>query len=385
MLPFFASYASGIPGFSVADVLLVVCCAFAIVDRNSKRINGYFVFPTLIVVALFLITLFNSLTVMLQRRPELDNILIRTIRYFFYLAIVAICSRRKLNLEMCRRWIKCICLIATCYILAQYILYTFAGIILRGYLPFLKLYVGGYATTDYSSLYESMYRPTSFFLEPAHYARYMLIGVALYLFDGNNLTLRQIVAAVFISVGILISTSAQGYVLLALLWLLCLFIRTKTIESKNLRTMVYLVCILLPIILFAIVQFPFVQHTLLRAFNIDATNLANENTAFGARIGGFEYYLNLPTVYQVIGMGFGVVPKSVWMSSAAYWLYGSGFIVFALYITYALRCLVSSHGSAKIIGLLFLALFFTDDSFYSYMCVLFISLSCLKPIGSKTV
>ena len=384
LLPIFASYASGIPGFSMADGILIICCLISILSGNKIKRNKFIVRPTLIAVALYLIVFFDLLTVVFQQRPEITNIFIRTIRYFFYLFVVAACSIKYFDLTVGQQYVKCICFFATCYIIIQYLTYSVFSLILPGYLPFIDLYVD-YSSTDYAALYAVMFRPTSFFLEPAHYARYMLIGVVFCLFYGENVVKKQILLAVFISIGILISTSAQGYVLLAMEWLLFLLFRIKNIKSRKLRMTIYTIVALLPLMLMGIMQFSFVQKTLFRALNIDVSNLANENTAFGARLGGFLYYLELDPIYQFIGKGFGVVPEKGWLSSAAYWLYGSGIIVFVLYLFYAVKVLTRSTGSSRIIALLFLILFFTDDSFYSYMCVLFISISCIQPVRSEKI
>lgn len=380
LLPVLASYASSVPGFSMADVVLALCCAGAVLGGSRRKTNEFTVKPVLIVIALYLILLFNLVTALVQRSPEYGNMAIRTIRYFFYLAVVVICSCHMLDLALCKKTVKIVALLASGYIFLQYVFFTLFGVILRGYLPFLNLYVEGYATTDYASLYAVMYRPTSFFLEPAHFARYAVVGVALLLFDGEKLTAQNVAGAVFASAAVLVSTSAQGYLLLALVWLLCLLIRTKDLESDGLKGLFFIAALMLPLLLMGILQLPFVQSAVARALNIDFTNLSNENTAIGARLGGFSYYLELPVLHRIIGMGFGVVPLDGWLSSAPYWLYGSGCIVFGLYLIYALILLGKTRGSARIIGLLFLILFFTDDSFYNYLCVLFISLACLQPV-----
>lgn len=380
LLPVLASYASSVPGFSMADVVLALCCAGAVLGGSRRKTNEFTVKPVLIVIALYLILLFNLVTALVQRSPEYGNMAIRTIRYFFYLAVVVICSCHMLDLALCKKTVKIVVLLASGYIFLQYVFFTLFGVILLGYLPFLNLYVEGYATTDYASLYAVMYRPTSFFLEPAHFARYAVVGVALLLFDGEKLTAQNVAGAVFASAAVLVSTSAQGYLLLALVWLLCLLIRTKDLESDGLKGLFFIAALMLPLLLMGILQLPFVQSAVARALNIDFTNLSNENTAIGARLGGFSYYLELPVLHRFIGMGFGVVPPNGWLSSAPYWLYGSGCIVFGLYLIYALILLGKTRGSARIIGLLFLILLFTDDSFYNYLCVLFISLACLQPV-----
>lgn len=383
LLPVLASYASGVPGFSVADAALALCCVWAVLGGYTRKVNEFTVRPVLIAAALYLILLFNLTTALVQQSPEYGNMAIRTIRYFFYLAVVVLCSGHMLDLALCKKAVRMVALLASGYIFLQFALYTLFGVILRGYLPFLRLYVEGYAATDYASLYAAMYRPTSFFLEPAHFARYAVVGVALLLFDGEKLTARDVLGAVFVSAAVLVSTSAQGYLLLALVWLLCLLLRSKDLASDGLKGLFFLAALMLPLLMMGILRLPFVQTAVARALNIDFSNLANENTAMGARLGGFTYYLELPVLHQIIGMGFGVVPPEGWLSSAPYWLYGSGCIVFGLYLVYSLLCLGKSRGAARIIGLLFLILFFTDDSFYNYLCVLFISLACLKPCEGR--
>lgn len=387
LLPVIASYASGIPGFSLADVILAGCCVIALLGAHTQK-NVFTVRPVLICIAMYLIVFFSLLSVQFQREPEYVNIIIRTIRYFFYLTVVALCSRKLLDIAYCKKMVKTIAVLATVFIGIQYVLFAYFHVLLKGFLPFLNLYVDGYANTDYAALYQTMYRPTSFFLEPAHYARYAVLGVTLYLFDGEVLSFKEIVASIFISVGVLLSTSAQGYIFLAIIWLACLLLRIKNLKTAELKVLFYVVCLALPIILIVILRLPFVQQTVSRALNIDVSNLTNKNTAFGARLGGYSAYLDLPFLHKLIGMGFGVVPKGRWLSSAAYWLYGSGCVVFVLYVVYGIMCLVSARGVSRMILLLFLILFFSDDSFYSYICVLYISLSCLKlaePVGRNTV
>jgi hypothetical protein len=380
VLPVLASYASGIPGFSVADVALALCAVMAVLGGYSKR-NDFVVKPTMIMIAMYLIVLLSLVSMLTQSKPEMGNVLIRTIRYFFYLAVIAICSVRMLDLSYCKRLVKIVAILGAAYIMLQYLLYGLFGFVLRGFLPFLNLYVEDYALRDYESVYSlTMYRPTSFFLEPAHFARYAVVGVTLFLFDDKKLTAKNVMAAVFISVGILLSTSAQGYLLMALVWLICLLRRIKDAESSGLKGLLICVILLLPVLLVLLMQIPIIQSAVTRALNIDITS---KNTALGARLGGINSFLELPFGYKLIGMGFGVVPERVWLSSAVYWLYGSGVFVFAIYVIYAGICLKKTRGVERYILLIFMVLFISDDSFYSYMCVLFITLSLLRPVEGR--
>lgn len=378
ILPLLATYSSGIPGFSAADVVLVCFFIVTLLRYRSPLRNNFAVSPNLIYIAIYLIVLLSLISLATQKDAQFVNVAIRTIRYFFYLSVVGVCSRRILDIPMCEKAVVFVCIAATSYIVLQFALYHTSDVILKGFLPFLSVYEEGYATTNYESIYSSMYRPTSFFLEPAHYARYQLIGLAVCLFSSNSFSHknRSIFVAIFISIGILISTSAQGYLLMFIIWLV--WIVKQLCETQNNTVRNVLLCLIpfLPLIIYAVFSTQVVELTIKRALNWD---VSNTNTAIGARIGGLQYYIDLPFLYKIIGCGFGVVPEHAWLSSAAYWLYGSGIIVFLLYLIYGLICIKPLHGAKKCILLVFLALFFSDDSFYSYMCIIFISLSLLAP------
>ncbi len=378
ILPLLATYASGIPGFSVADVSLAVFAVIAFLKSYSTRINRFTVKPTLIYVALYLICLLSMISLAIQTDAQYVDVLIRIIRYFFYLTVIGFCSTRILDISICKKVIKAVSLLATVYIVLQFLVYAASGVVLKGFLPFLRLYTEGYALRDYSLVYAvDMYRPTSVFLEPAHYARYAAIGVTLFLLDGQRLSLRHIMCAAFVSYGILLSTSSQGYILLALIWFLFIIKRGKKFSSPAVRNAMFVLGLLTPAIIALVFSLPFVQNTLARSLNI---NFFSQTSAFGARFGGMRSYWELPALYKLIGKGFGAVPNHIWLSSAAYWLYGSGILVFALYLLYGLICLYRLKGSARYVLLIFLLLFFSDDCFYSYMCVIFLSISLLQPI-----
>lgn len=377
-LPVIATYASGIPGLSAADLLLVILWTVVLLGYRHRRTNRFAVRPTLILAALYLMVLFSMISLVTQRQPQYVSVAIRMIRYFFYLSVVGFCSTRILNIELCKSAIRLTGILATVYMFVQYAVYTQTKVVLRGFLPFLKLYTEGYASRDYQTLYATdLYRPTAFFLEPAHYARYAILALILFLFRDGPVTGKQISVGIFLSLGVLISTSSQGYMLLALVWPLFLLTRRKFMPDAATKNLCLLAILALPVIVICLFQLPFVQSTLARSLNID---LSNNMTAVGARLGGFKYYLELQPLYKLIGMGFGAVPAHGWMSSAVYWLYGSGLLVFALYCAYAMKCIFRLTGAARIIALVFFLLFFTDDCFYSYMCVLFLSVSLLKPI-----
>ncbi len=374
LLPLLASYASGIPGFCAADVVLLLFTLVAFTKPNLNR-NDYSSSPFFLFFGLFLIVFFN-LIILLGTAPQWVSITIRTIRYFFYIFCAFFTAKKLLITELLVEYTKKVSLCASAYIFIQYLLYNLFRIILPGFLSFLPLYTTDYAVRDYSTLYEQqIFRPSSFFLEPAHFARYAVLGLVLFLWTSKKGT-SGLLPALVSTGAILLSTSSQGYFLVMVVW--GIWLLTQSHRSKNNTTTIFLVFVVLclPFLLQTIYNLPFVQDTITRSLGGD---IGNTNTAIGARLGGFAEFDALPFFNKIFGCGFGVIPQKGWLSSAAYWLYGSGGIVFAIYMLFLLFSIFTIPGYRKIVLICFTILFFSDDSFYSYMCVLFFSLSFLKP------
>lgn len=373
LLPVFATYASGIPGFSVADIILVIFTGYALICGRKDE-NRFSCNIELLFLGMFLIVLFDFISFFSPDAQTID-VIIRTIRYFFYILCFVYTSRKLIYVEALIKYVQIVSVCAVVFILIQYVMYRFFGVIISGFLSGLKLYVAQYATTNYAAHYQMMYRPTSFFLEPAHFARYATIGLTLYLWD-KELSIKKVIIAVFISCGILLSTSSQGYLLMAIVWALFLLVQVKRIKNKNLKKLIYIAIPLAPIVLMMIFKLPAVQSTIARTL---AGDIDNKNTAIGARLSGFLFYSEMSVLEKIFGNGFGSIPNKAWLSSAAYWLYGSGVIVFIIYVIFMVSSIFKVKNSQRIILFIFFILFFSDDSFYSYMCVLFFSLSLLSP------
>ncbi len=376
ILPILASYASGIPGFSVADICLVLFVGLSMLKRGSR--NQYNVPVASLWLGLTLIVLLAIFACLLGFPSSKSDVVIRTIRYSFYIIVLFTAGKKFLDVPTLIQYVKNVSFLGSLFIAFQAVMYYVLGIVVKGFLPFLNLYVEQYQNLNYGDMYEmlKMYRPTSFFLEPAHYARYCIIGIILYLFVDTVIDNKMVFRVALCVIGIVISTSSQGYLMLAIVGSMFLFTRIKYIKSRTIKQLMYLAAIVFPIMVLGILQLPVIQSVLNRSFS---GSITNSNSAIGARLGGFTSYFDLPFINKLIGTGFGNVPDGVWMSSAAYWLYGSGFFVFTIYLYFLLRSFFRIDVAGKYILFVVGFLFFTDDSFYSYMIVLYFSLVLFRP------
>lgn len=382
-MPLFASYYSGLPGFTVCDVGLVFFTLISLFVLNHSVEYSFNV--TIMMVGVVVIIVVSMISIITQSffnfaEPPIRDIFIRIIRYAFYVFVALFVCKKLLNIHMLVKSVVDIALIATAFLIVQVAMYRIFGVYIKGTVSFIPLYVDGYNAAD-RMVFGDMFRATSFFLEPAHYSRYAAIALSIILFKNKTVKNKDIVRGVFISAGIILSTSSQGYILLALIWFVFIFIKLQHIQSAFAMCLAIVVICLSPILLYIVLKIPVVSLTLKRSLDGLSTG---QNAATEARLGGIKYFLNLPAVYKIIGMGFGNIPDKSWMSSAAYWLYGGGLVTFCVFFIFMVKGLLKLNGFNRMIFLCYCLLFISDDSYYSYMLILFLSLSLFKMDNSKS-
>ncbi len=382
LLPILATYASGIPGFSFADICLFLFFCLSFLFKGS--LNNYKVSINSLILGLFLIAFFSFISCIKGFPLSNIDVIIRTIRYVFYILVLLTAGKKFLNISILIEFVKRIAILGSFFIIFQTLMYYSFGIVIKGFFSFFPLYVEHYSEYDYASAYKilNMYRPTSFFLEPAHYSRYCAIAIVLFLFCNKEIDKKSFFGSILCLIGVILSTSSQGYFLVGIIFVLFLFTRINKVKSRSLKSLLLFILILFPIFLFFLFKSPIIQATLTRTLS---GSISNDKSALGARMGGFLSYLDLPLINMLIGTGFGNVPVDVWLSSAAYWLYGSGIIVFIVYLYFLLKSFFKLDTIGRYILFIIFFLFFTDDSFYSYMIVLFFSfiLFCPKKGNEK--
>lgn len=377
VLPVLSSYYSGIPGFTVGDFCLVI---FAVVSFFIQDFpNDYLIKLDFLYLGIVIIILLSSFSMFLQLSTPESSIsvvdsYVRIVRYCFYLFIAIYVCRRLLNLDFLKKSIVYVAIVATVFLIVQVLAYRVFDYYLRGTASFIPLYTEGYDRAD-RMVFGDMFRATSFFLEPAHYARYTVIALGVILFGKSEVSDRDIAIAILLSIGVILSTSSQGYMLLLVVWLAFMFTRLSYIKSPTLACLFLLIIVLSPVILYGVSRIPVVAQTIERSFG-DMNK--NGNAAQKARLGGIKYFFELPVLYQIIGVGFGNVPNKVWMSSLGYWLYGGGVMTFCIYVIFMVYAVMQLRGINRIVFLFYCILFITDDSYYSYMLILFLSLSLFE-------
>lgn len=232
-----------------------------------------------------------------------------------------------------KRWILVISCMASIFVIIQQIVHILFSI----HLPMIAYnYVLDNMQVSYSNiiltgypLNDISYRPSAFFLEPAHFAQYCFIGMSILLLDKD---LFSIPKAILISIGIICTTSGMGIGMICSVWgYYCFTVLNKSSLSMRIkRLLIY--SFLFIILVFISLQIPIVKFTISRIITKD--NM--EYNAISGRLFWWNTYIaNLSGENLISGLGISNTPQ-VYFTGIMELIYCYGII--GLFFFYLIIC-----------------------------------------------
>lgn len=367
-IPIFSIYSAGIPGVNLGELLLILFFIISIFDKKSPTENKNSV---VLIITFGYYVLLVTLLSMFFDHSQLNNVLIRTTRFIFYLGVLVFLSKKYFNFRYTISLVKRISILATCFLLLQKILFETYNVFIKGFLPFLPLYTSHYETYDYLSIYKQIfYRPTSFFLEPAHYSQYALLGIVIFLFE-KKFDRNNILWAFFLSLGVALSTSGQGLLIGTVIWIIYIFKMVFVIRGSFKMKI-----IAISTLFSALIALPFILRIGVISNNISRILSRGESTAVSARTEGFvEFFTQESLWIKFFGAGYGNTPYGVWYSSVAYFLYCTGVIGLIMVIfLFAYKYINSKENLNRMIVVLTFLLSMSSEILNNYWIILYFSL-----------
>lgn len=232
--------------------------------------------------------------------------------------------------------IKILGYVSLSFFYLQYIL-KLIGIHIVGIIPGLPLSNGAISSDFYQSrLYAD--RISSIFQEPAHFAEFMSMFLAIILYKFGN-SRKKLVLAIAISLSVILCRSAGGYVLLLVCWL-CWgwdFLKGKKNKIKYLFPAVIIICLMLPVIL----QNEMIGSVLTR---YQTLSFSPENSEYGYSsytrlFRGYIPFIESTLFEKIFGHGIGTLlsfvrmnPNSMFLAITDYdanWINSFQFILFS--------------------------------------------------------
>lgn len=375
---FFAIYPllciyKGFYHFTIGDVILMLFFVFALLDylffsKNFKKIIFNEQFTIFFIASIYFLvnTLINSQLQNLDTE-SLFTLVFRLAKFIFYMLSVFLCTPRMLDYKIFKKTIIFVGIISTIFIMMQYLFYYAFGKIVLGQINGLTVYLDEYAKLDYDKIFDYNFRPSSFFLEPSMFTQFLIVPLTLSVFDPlKKNKLINITINIFLTIGIILSTSGQGFFYIFIVYLLYFF---YTIKNK-LQFLLYLLLFLLLVILL---------YNNFEVFKFSVDRFLFNKNASSARLGAYSYCLSLKNFELLFGFGYGNVIKDVYFPGTAYIWYSGGLIglmiiLFLFFIFYK----KANFLFTKIISILFFVMFFGTALFYNYMIFWFFSIEFLS-------
>ena len=315
LLPVLSIYVSPIPGLDLGTACILFFSVFLFGNKSVFRINfilGLLLFYTFVATIPSLIGLTTSYSTE-------TIILLRMMRFVLLIIImIGLGYSNYFDEHKYTRVFEFVAIIVAIYAMLQSVVFKFTGVKLRNIFGQVR---GG---TIFSSLlgeYESVYRPPSIFLEPSS-VTYFLTPILCYsLFSDKRISVKRVSFSIIISAGILVSTSGQGLLVVAICWGIWGISRLRSLSFGG-------ILVLLISITFIVNSYDF-DYTISRITTDDALN------AVDARAGGYDLVKEMTLDSFMFGNGYGNYDESVYYSSFAEILFCTGvlglIIVLSLY------------------------------------------------------
>lgn len=349
--------------FTLGDLTLCIFFFIMIFDMIKRRKKISIVYPLIIYAfAIIMLTTLQWILGLSDIRIDLMSVF----RYVTYILFVAFASKNYFNVEQYSSIYMRISVFFAIYTIAQWTsFYIFHRILPINVLSMLGIRANESAyISDNLSRYSGMmilYRPSGFFVEPAHYVVYQ--APILYLLVNNKIKVEKyrLVYCTIVSLSILLSGSTTGLIILAF----CYSFRLINYAKKDIVKTVFLtVCASAVCITF--LKTTYGNMILTRSISNDSNNAIN---------GRFQ---NINTIFDgnynlIIGNGF-KNGQSEYLPSFQYLIKSYGIAGLLVFIYVIISSYIKSNKLGRNILILFLLTMIGTLSLFGINVILYFSL-----------
>lgn len=193
------------------------------------------------------------------------------------------------------------------------------------------------------------YRPSAFFLEPAHFTMYCIVGQMIFLYDDKP----DYIKAGIVSAGILATTSGMGIVLTAAIWVAFPFVTATRLDSRVIKRIFFLSVVgILSIII--LMRMPFFQTALARITGPVAYSSTQYNAIWG-RIAKWDEFIGTMNKHDFLwGYGNSELPD-VYFTGLMTLIYSYGIIGTILFYGILLVLIIKTNNRVGRVMLLMYA------------------------------
>lgn len=219
--PILSLYAVNIATLSFFDVILLLLFAFYfIVDRKIKINRDLLNYSLVIIALLFFALLFLDV--------DAFDVTFRTLRYVFYLLVIALFSSRHFDVAFGEKVYRFLSVFGSLFLWLQLIVLKIWKVYIPGFftkLPLIRIEMLWHAT-NYQDRFTLGPRPRSIFSEPQIFATFVSGYIVILLFKEKKSRMDKIIL-VFLNISVVASLSSTGIVSLAVVWIYYFYVQFK--------------------------------------------------------------------------------------------------------------------------------------------------------------
>lgn len=362
VLPILSMYATPIAGITLGELFLLLFWVEYIVFSSKWKITLQKKHPQNLLLWFSVYALISSFISYCCGASNVD-VVIRSVRFSFYYISAVVLGFKLINGEQADILFHKVSIFSIIFLLLQYAFYYLGGTVLRGVLPGFQLYLSDYDALNYEAMYAKFFRPTSIFLEPAHFCQYIFIPLAVALFKKNNIAL-----GLLLTTALVFSTAAQGILIGAAIWfyyVYCKF-KQKSISNKSILKGIVIIALTIPVF-YALLQSRVFEESISRLFVVGKTS------AVTARLGAYSLLFDDWDIFTLIfGHGFGNVMDDAWFPGLAYVLYGTGLVGTGLIALYLGKSWKAGSDFSRCMIIVFLLTFIQASVFMNVLVILYV-------------
>lgn len=203
-----------------------------------------------------------------------------------------------------------------------------------------------YITTGISAAEDHLYRPSAFFLEPAHLAQYAIVGLISCLFRPKP----HYRTAAVISLGILLTTSGMGMVLTVFAWGAYMLRLLRKSNTQNNVTQLMSVVIVSVVVVALLTQSSIMQSSLSRITGGVMSSTSGYNAISGRTLFWKVYIAPLSGNSLLWGKGFAALPD-VYFTGLMEMLFCYGLAGVSLFYITVIGITIKSSGFGRCVAI----------------------------------
>lgn len=395
LAPILSIYKIGSFPLTIADFCFVILIFISLLFSKVKKTKhfGFIIY----FMVFFVISL---ISIVMRGQNDIIDFIQKWLRIVTMYYIIEIFPDNEINIQIFQKTSLVAGTCVTILLIIQVIAKDLFSIPIFPYLE-LKILPLNYGTTTSTHLKMSQliaftsnnWRPSSIFLEPSHYAQFILLPFTISLFSKNKIIShkQQIFLCVFFTIGIMISGSANGILISAFIWVI--WYLNKTNKKMNLQKIgIGLLFIIISILLLTSTDFFSKAWGRVETLNVNG----GASTGNLRLLQGLAVYENLSFPEKIFGIGFGNINAYLienkittsyltelgneYMNGFSTVLVSGGIIGFLLFLMIWCQMFINNKDMVSRVSFLIISILWcTSSMFYSVTTVMYLAfINCVK-------